>query len=287
MLNLKSYSPTQAIPQKLTNLKSDSEVIKLWLGDKAITTVQGYTTSVSQFLTDFPLSLNEIRVEHLGQWKMMLTEKGYKVSTVKTKVMALKSLLSYAHKIGYLLFNVGAVIKTGKPRLGTNDKILTTAEIKALMEATKSKRDYLFIKLLANTGLRISEIVNLKWTDLNNGKLTIYGKGSKTRIISINQPLESEIRTLKGKSEYIFCSSSLKPLNRKNMDKLIKRLAKKANLEKKVSCHWLRHSTASHALNNGASLHQVQTLLGHDSLNTTARYLHTLDGTTATDFVDF
>lgn len=287
MLNLTTYPPSQVTPQRLTNLNSDNEVIKLWLGDKATTTVKNYTFAINQFLNHFPLTLNQIRVEHIGQWKMMLTENGYKVSSIKTKLMAIKSLLSYAHKIGYIIFNVGAVVKAGKPRFGANDKILTKKEIQGLMNATKSKRDYLFIKLLANTGLRISEAVNLRWTDLNNGKLTIYGKGSKTRIISINQSLESEIRTLKGKSDYIFCSRTLKPLHRCDMDKLIKRLAKKANIDKKVSCHWLRHSTASHALNNGASLTQVQTLLGHDSLNTTARYLHTLDGTTATDYIDF
>ncbi|MBL1211705.1 tyrosine-type recombinase/integrase, partial [Geminocystis sp. GBBB08] len=168
------------------------------------------------------------------------------------------------------------------------EKILMTEEIKSLIAHAKNNRDGLLIKLLANTGLRISEAINLKWSDIKLNKICVFGKGGKTRYISIKEELLTELLTLKNKfCQYVFYSNRLTPLKRENVHTMLKDVAKKSNLTDKVSCHWLRHSVASHALNNGASLHQVKELLGHDSINSPASYLHTLNGTTATDFIDF
>ena len=251
------------------------------------TTAKNYGYTLKTFFDLCPLPLNKIKVDNLVNFKEFLIGKGYKLSSVNTKLMTIKSLLSFAHKVGYIIFNVGAVVRAVKDRNSANDKILSKKEILSIMEVCSNKRDKLLIKLLVNTGLRISELVSLKWTDLNNGKLTVFGKGSKTRIVKLSHGLEVELMSLKNKSDYIFSTRSNRPLHRCNVDKLVKSLCSKANIDKKISCHWFRHSTASHALNNGASLNQVKELLGHDSLNTTARYLHTLDGTTATDFVNF
>lgn len=234
------------------------------------------------------MTLSQIKVDTLVAFKEYLIKKDYALATINNKLMAIKSLLTFAHKIGYLIFNCGTVVRCLKSQDNLNNKILMENEIKALIDNCFNHRDSLLIRLLANTGLRISEAVNLKWIDLNNGKLTVFGKGNKTRIISLSQSLESALMAIYSPSNtYIFSTQSGNKLHRNNVHKTLKKVAKKAGVTDKVSCHWLRHSTASHALNNGASLTQVQTLLGHDSLNTTARYLHTLDGTTATDFINF
>jgi integrase/recombinase XerD len=272
----------------ITNAKNDPEVMTLWFDGKTNTTIKTYSYSLKQFFNFAKCPLTEVKLDTLIQFKQHLMTLNYAVATVNNKLMAIKSLLSFAHKIGYIMFNVGTVVKSLKNHDNITEKILMTEEIKALISHAKNSRDGLLIKLLANTGLRISEAINLKWNDIKLNKLCVFGKGGKTRYISIKEDLLNELLTLKNNyCQYVFYSNRLTPLKRENVHIMLKEVAKKANLSNKVSCHWLRHSTASHALNNGASLNQVKELLGHGSINTTARYLHTLNGTTATDFIDF
>lgn len=272
----------------ITNAHNDTEVMALWFDGKSMTTIKTYGYSLKQFFDFAQCPLNEVRLDTLIQFKQYLMTFNYAVATVNNKLMAIKSLLSFAYKIGYLTFNVGTVVKSLKNHDNITEKILMSEEIKSLISHAKNTRDALLIKLLANTGLRISEAINLKWTDIRLNKICVFGKGGKTRYISIKEELLNELLTLKNRfCDYVFHSNRLTPLRRENVHIMLKDVAKKANISDKVSAHWLRHSTASHALSNGASLHQVKELLGHDSINTTARYLHTLNGTTATDFIDF
>ena len=288
MLTQNHYPTSQLVNHSLTSAKTDKEVISLWLSDKSKTTIKTYGYTLKAFFDLFPIPLNQIKVDTLVAFKEYLINKDYALATINNKLMAIKSLLTFAHKIGYLIFNCGAVVRSIKSKDIINNKVLMEDEIKALIDNCYNSRDSLLVRLLANTGLRISEAINLKWTDINNGKITVFGKGNKTRIISLSESLESALWSLySSQNTYIFSTQSGNKLHRNNVHKTLKKVAKKAGLSDKISCHWLRHSTASHALNNGASLNQVKELLGHDSLNTTARYLHTLDGTTATDFVNF
>lgn len=271
----------------ISGAKNDDQIIHMWLHDKATTTQQTYKTSLKQFHSVSFKSLKEINLNDLISFKDFLLSKNYAIATVNNKLMAIKSLLSFCHKVGYTIFNVGTVVKSLKNHESITEKILTKDDIKALFTAAKTNRNVLIIKALANTGLRISELVNLKWSDINLGKLTIFGKGGKTRFIKVKPDFMKELYTLNRGSEFIFSNAKGCPLTRQAVHSMLKKVSLKANLSSKISCHWLRHSTASHALNNGASLHQVQELLGHGSINTTARYLHTIDGTTAVDFIDF
>lgn len=273
---------------RLTDADTDNKVTALWLSDKAITTQKTYSYSLKQFYDFSQCNLHQIRVETLIVYREHLLSLGYAVTSINNKLMAIKSLLSFCHKLEYIKFNVGIVVKSVKSRENILEKILSSDEITALINSAKNQRDSLLIKTLANTGLRISELINLKWTDINLGKITVFGKCGKTRFTPIRQELLSELLILKNKfSPYIFHTNRLTPLKRENVHKMLKDVAKRANLSSQVSCHWLRHSIASHALNNGASLHQVKDMLGHGSINTTARYLHTINGTHAVDYVNF
>lgn len=272
----------------LTNAQNDTEVLNLWMSDKALTTQKTYNYSLQQFFTFANCKLNEIKVDTLIQFKQHLVTLGYAIASVNNKLMSVKSLLTFAYKIGYLNFNVGKVVKSLKNRENITEKILMVEEIKALISCAKNPRDAMLIKLLANTGLRISEAIKLKWDDINLGKITVFGKGGKTRFVPLRQELFTELLSLKNKHcSYIFYSNRFTPLKRENVHVMLKTVAKQANLTDRVSAHWLRHSSASHALNNGASLNQVKELLGHGSVNTTARYLHTLNGSHATDYLSF
>jgi integrase/recombinase XerD len=271
----------------LTNATHDSEVIKMWFSDKAITTIKTYSYTLKQFFKFYVGKLNNLKLETLFHFKEQLINLGYAVATINNKLMAIKSLLSFSYKIGYIMFNVGAVVKSMKSREDINNKILSKEEIQSLI-ATAHGREKLMIKLMVNSGLRISEILDLKWTDFNNGKLTIFGKGGKTRFVKVSQDLENEFMTLhRPYSEFVFCTSKGKQLVRNNVHTKLKTIAKEAGINEKVSCHWLRHSFASHALKNGANLKLIQETLGHGNLSTTSRYLHTLNGESATDYVCF
>ncbi len=147
-------------------------------------------------------------------------------------------------------------------------------------------RDAAMLELLYATGERVSEIINLKMEDLNldEGYLICMGKGSKQRLIPFGDQAGVLIRRYiresrpgfqkKGVSEYLFLTTRGGPLSRKTFWKLMKDYRLKAGIEKHVSPHTLRHSFATHLLQNGADLRSVQMLLGHSDISTTQIYTH-------------
>ncbi len=147
-------------------------------------------------------------------------------------------------------------------------------------------RDKAILETLYATGMRVSELSNLKTNNVNLdiGFLRCIGKGNKERVIplgkkaihSINRYLEfSRVRFLKKKtSEFLFISRSGAKLSRQSVWKLIKRYAKEAKIKKSIKVHTLRHSFATHLLERGADLRSVQEMLGHSSISTTQIYTH-------------
>ena len=136
------------------------------------------------------------------------------------------------------------------------------------------------MKTLYYTGLRISELVSLKWSDIqqrdNAGQITVQGKGDKTNNILIPEHLFVDLiilRRLSDGNSAIFKSRNGGHLNADHVRKLLKKIAIKA-IGKGATPHWYRHSHASHALDNGCPIHLVQKQLNHSSIATTGRYLH-------------
>ncbi len=162
--------------------------------------------------------------------------------------------------------------------------VLSPEEIFKLIEAADTKKSKLMIKMLYGSGLRVSELVNLKPENLNFQELigTVRkGKGSKDRIFKISSDLVQElqyyIEECKKKNENCQCKhlfSDEKPLTPRNIQKIIQRTAKKAKIEKKVTPHTLRHSFATHLLEAGENILMIQQLLGHENLETTRIYTH-------------
>ena len=135
----------------------------------------------------------------------------------------------------------------------------------------------MIVSLLYSAGLRVSELVNLKINDVDLSEGTGWvrkGKGSKDRLIVISQNLTNEISEyIRGRDhKYIF--SKEEPLTTRNIQKIIKNTSKKAGINKKVTPHTLRHSFATHLLEQGTDIRIIQTILGHASLNTTQVYTH-------------
>jgi integrase/recombinase XerD len=155
--------------------------------------------------------------------------------------------------------------------------VLSKEEVKKLIDTTDNVKSRLIISLLYSGGLRVSELVKLKVGDVNFQDRTGWvrsGKGSKDRLFIVSDVLSKEIQEyLQGReNQYVF--SKDKPLTTRNIQKIISSTKKRAGIDKKVTPHTLRHSFATHLLEQGTDIRVIQVLLGHASLNTTQVYAH-------------
>lgn len=150
--------------------------------------------------------------------------------------------------------------------------VLTKNEVKLLLKNAASKKSKLIIKTLYSTGLRVSELTNLKKDDIQGTFIIVKkGKGNKQRKTIIDKTLAEEL--IKISDNYIFHNKG-KPLTSRNIQKIISETAKRAGINKKVTPHVLRHSFATHLLEDGTSIRVIQELLGHENLQTTQIYTH-------------
>jgi site-specific recombinase XerD len=150
---------------------------------------------------------------------------------------------------------------------------LTQDEMRALIETAIDPRDNMMVKMLYATGVRVSELVNVKKQDIDVERNTIkvFGKGAKERIVLMPDEMKAQL--------VLYCGGfsdgqKLFDLNIRTVERTIKMLAARAGINKKVTPHKLRHSFATHMLQNGGNVVAIQKLLGHTSLNTTQIYTH-------------
>jgi integrase/recombinase XerD len=178
------------------------------------------------------------------------------------------------------------------PRIGRSlPKTLTEVEVDALLNAPNTDeplghRDRAMLELLYATGLRVSELINLRQSQVNfnQGVIRIIGKGDRERLIPLGDEAQRWLRDfidgprreilLERQTDYLFPTRRGDRMTRQAFCHIIKRYADKAGIEKKLSPHSLRHAFATHLLNHGADLRVVQLLLGHSDLSTTQIYTH-------------
>jgi len=158
-------------------------------------------------------------------------------------------------------------------------EVLTKDEVRNLIESTDTVKSRLIISLLYSTGLRVSELVNLRVDDIALGEKTGWvrkGKGSKDRLFVMSENLAEELKEYldtRGKqNKFVF--SKEKPLTTRNIQKIVKGTTQRASINKKVTPHTLRHSFATHLLEQGIDIRIIQQMLGHSSLSTTQVYTH-------------
>lgn len=169
----------------------------------------------------------------------------------------------------------------GQVKMPKKDKtlpeVLTKEEVKNLIDSTDNEKSRLIVSFLYSTGLRVSELVNLKVEDINFEEGTGWvrrGKGAKDRIFNVSKGLIGELKTYLEGREYKYIFSKEKPLTTRNIQKIICGTKKRAGINKKVTPHTLRHSFATHLLEAGTDIRTIQAILGHASLNTTQVYTH-------------
>ena len=233
-----------------------------------------------QFLEFTGKDLRDIKLEDILLWLESYQLREASQNTINNKLAAIKSLFSLAMKTGYLRDNPAALIKTPKAKDALNERILAESDIKKLIEAAHPGRDRTLLKLIYLLGLRVSEALGLNWSDFRESgqevMVTIFGKGSKTRTLIINQSLWQEIQQLpkSDKTEAVFLSRYENRLDRHATHRMVKKAALRAGINPHASTHWLRHAHACHSLSNGAGVELLMKSLGHSSLAVTSRYLH-------------
>jgi len=204
-------------------------------------------------------------------------------ATRANAVAILKSLLSFAQEIGYIAFNIGKVLKAPPVKNKLAERIMSEPDVIRMISLEPNLRNRTLLTVLYGAGLRISEACGLCWRDLAErdgaGQVTVYGKGGKTRTVLLSPNtwrLLSEIRRDAPAITPVFKSrKGGGSLDESQVHRIVKAAADRAGLSSGVSAHWLRHAHASHSLERGAPIHLVQSTLGHASVATTGRYLHT------------
>jgi integrase/recombinase XerD len=261
-----SIAPTP-IPPGTT----DAELVALWLHGKSPNTVRAYSEDVAAFrrFTGKPL-----RATYLSDLQYYADSLVGAPATRGRRLKTLKSLLSFAARMGYLPFNAGAAIRGPAIEEKLAERILSERQVFALLEAAEDQpRDHALIRLLYNGGLRVSELVTLRWRNLVDGVANVTGKGGKTRVVRLSRGTWAELQALR--TDETIGEDPVFPMSTVNAWKRVKRAARLAGMsEMPVSPHFLRHSHGTHALRRGADLATVRDTLGHASIATTSRYLH-------------
>ena len=224
----------------------------------------------------------------LRSWIMALSREGLSPSSVQRMVSAARGFYKFLMLDGHLKANPAEDLDT--PQSGHYlPRFLTETEIEEFLkqpdvETETGLRDRALLELMYASGLRVSEAISIKMSDieLDAGILTCFGKGSKQRKVPLGKSavewLKSylEVRIRKTGAQNFFVSPAGKPLSRQNVYELVRNYGEKAGLEN-ISPHKLRHTFATHLLQNGADSRSVQVMLGHSDISTTQIYTHVTD----------
>ncbi|TVP94224.1 MAG: site-specific tyrosine recombinase XerD [Acholeplasmatales bacterium] len=255
--------------------------IKAYMSD-----LRHYTAYLKFRLIKHPADVNK---QVLQSYLMTLRKKHRSAATISRKLSAIKKFHHYLLQEKIVDENV--LLTINRPKQGKRlPVVLSLEEIEALIAAARGDtplkiRNLAMIELLYGSGLRISELLELKTEDLhiNMGFITVTGKGSKERIVPIGSEaakalkkyLEAARITLsKASTPFVFLNRFGQPMSRIGFYQILKELALAANLGKDVSPHTLRHSFATHLLEAGVDLRYVQEMLGHSDVATTELYTH-------------
>jgi integrase/recombinase XerD len=260
---------------------SDGQLVELWLHGRPPHTQRAYAGDIVRFLGGAGKpALPGVTLADLQGFADTLT--GLAPASRYRILSAVKSLLAFGHRIGYLAFDVGRALRLPPVRNRLAERILPEADVHRMLILEPRERNRALLLLLYASGVRVSEACALCWRDVqSNGEgaqITVFGKGGKTRAIQLPASVAQLLGKLRGDSggeAPVFPSrkhgGALRPLA---VLRIVRQAARRAGIAAAVSPHWLRHAHASHALDRGAPIHLVQATLGHASLTTTGRYLH-------------
>ena len=288
-----------AIP---TQARSDAELLALWLHGRAAHTQRAYQRAVGRFLHSVRKPLPAVTLGDLQAFAAELEGEGLAPASRRLILAAVKSLLAFGQRVGYLRFDVGAAVKLPPVKDALAERILDREAVLRLLDREPDARNRALLRLLYAWGLRVSEACALRWRDLqprdDAGQVTVYGKGGKTRVVLLSPATWRVLLALPGATAVAGGEDAevapsggagdrdapVFPSRRRGAARPAPGLASRPGRrgpggapdgEGRGAPHWLRHAHATHALEHGhAPIHLVQATLGHASVATTSKYLH-------------
>lgn len=254
-------------------------------------TISSYFLDLKKFTNYVKKDYDKIKKEDIQKYIQDLSKKESSLSISRT-ISTLKSFYKFLEINKYTKSNPLTLINNPKqPK--TLPKVLSEEDVNKLLDINL-KTDFDFrnkamLELMYGSGLRVSELINLNVNDIdvNNCTVRIFGKGSKERIIPLNEYTIEAINNYilyhrnvlfkHGENNYLFLNNHGNKMTRQGFFKILKKLAKEKNIKTEFSPHTLRHSFATHLLKYGADLRSIQELLGHESISTTQIYTNITD----------
>lgn len=259
-------------------------------------TVGAYMNDLNKYEEFLKKDILESDTEDLEKYLKYI--KNLESTTVAHKITSIKSYFNYNIKRG--IVSVNPADKVSRPKLTKHlPEYLTEEEVGKLLDVeVKSPYDYrnkTILELLYSSGIRISELVNIKTPNYDSEEclIRIMGKGSKERIVplgdyavNIMNDYMNNYRPLINKkhTDYVFINNRGDKISRQFIFKVIKKEALKKDIKKDISPHTLRHTFATHLLKNGADLRIIQELLGHENISTTQIYTHVTNNKLKSDY---
>lgn len=236
-------------------------------------------------------ALVNVTREQITGYMTQLKEKGLAAATIARKLAAIKAFYRFMTAEGYMDANPAEVVEAGTkgiklPRVLSEDEVVRLLNQPDITTA-EGFRDRTMLEVLYATGMRVSELINLtlERVDLNMKYIIAFGKGSKERIVPLGSVaaefLQQYLEKVRPKlthedrnTNIVFLAFGGHELTRQRFWQIIRAYGRKANINKALTPHILRHSFATHLLDNGADLRSVQELLGHSDISTTQIYTH-------------
>lgn len=263
---------------------------------KSNNTIQSYSSDVLNYLYYLEnvkgiTDIKNVTTEDVKNYLAYLKKMGYSPSSSSRALSTLKSFHKFLVLEHYIKHN--PTLSISAPKLDKKlPTVLSVEEVMMLLNSLNDDTPYnarnrAMIEVMYGTGLRVSELVNLKLNELHltSKMISTTGKGSKERIVPINDYAAKVLRDYivkyrpelvkNGKdNNYIFLNNQGQPLSRQSFFLILKKLSKDAGIEKEISPHTLRHSFATHLLEAGTDLRYIQEMLGHEDISTTQIYTH-------------
>ena len=281
------------------------EFLRYLLIDKGYSnnTIESYKRDLIKFLEyNKNKNINSINTEDIKDYIKYLSKDNLNEKSISRNISCLKSFYKFLVIENIIENNPAEAlfipkIKKSLPSILTEDEILKLLDIN--LTDNYSYRNKAMFELMYSTGLRVSELVNLKLSDIdfNSDIVRIFGKGSKERIVPLGEFASESLKIYinnyrsnmlkKYNNDYLFLNNHGKQMTRQGCFKIIKNIAKEKGINKDLSPHTLRHSFASHLLKYGADLRTIQELLGHSDISTTQIYTHISNEKLKENYKDF
>jgi len=235
-------------------------------------TIKSYVSCVAEYLRAKQTDFGSVDVDFIKQYLLSVIDKGMSSQTTNQKLQAINffywNVLKYHGKIDIRFAKTPSKLPI----------VLSRDEIQSILSVINNEKHNLMISLAYAGGLRVSEIINLKIKDINLAELVIHikgAKGNKDRITVLPEKLTENIKKLisnKKLDDYVFTSERGGKLTERTAQKVFENALQKAGIQKEATFHSLRHSFATHLLENGIDVRYVQELLGHANIRTTQIY---------------